>query len=257
MNLGLHGKVALVLGASSGLGAATARALAAEGARVALAGRRLDVLRRGANELDGAICVELDLVDASSTEAAVDTVRDELGPVEILILNGGGPPASVAAELEIAALERDASLLLHGAVRLVRSCLPAMRAAGWGRIIAIGSTAVQEPIPGLVTSSMYRAALTNYLKLLAGEVGPDNVTVNVVHPGRISTPRVEQLDLERARRAVCDVADIQRATEARIPLGRYGRPEELAAAIAFLSAEQSSFITGQQIRIDGGMVAAV
>ncbi|WP_131736039.1 SDR family oxidoreductase [Actinomadura roseirufa] len=254
MDLAIKGKVALVAGASSGLGLAAARALAAEGARVALAGRRTDVLDTEASALGDAIAVPMDLTDEESIVRGAARVRAALGPIGILVLNGGGPAPGTAADLDPGTARRDAELLLHGPMRLVRTCLPDMWEAGWGRVVAIGSSAVQQPIPALASSSVLRGALASYLKLLAEDVAPRGVTVNMVLPGRIATPRAVQLDQARAERENRDVADVRAASERTIPLGRYGTPEEFAAMVAFLCGEPASYVTGEQFRVDGGLV---
>ena len=257
MDLKLNGRVALVAGATSGLGLAVGRALASEGATVALCGRRGDLARAQAAELENALGVQLDVCDADSVSRAFDRVQGELGPVDIVVLNSGGPPASLAADLDVDAARSAAELLLYGPLRLVTACLPAMRSRGWGRVIAVGSSAVQQPIPGLTTSSMFRSALASYLKLLAEEVAGDGVTVNMVLPGRIATDRVAALDAQRAERTGRPVAAITQESERSIPLGRYGSPEEFAAVVTFLCGDSARYVTGEQVRVDGGLMRAL
>jgi 3-oxoacyl-[acyl-carrier protein] reductase len=173
--------------------------------------------------------------------------------VDILVLNNGGPPGTSAAALTSAAIASAAtdSLLAH--LDLVGATLPAMREQGWGRIIAIGSSGVREPIPGLALSNTLRAALAGYLKTLAGEVAAEGVTVNMVLPGRFATPRVHDLDAETARRTGEPVAVVAARSAAGIPTGRYGTPAEFAAVVAFLSSAAAGYVTGTQVRVDGGM----
>jgi 3-oxoacyl-[acyl-carrier protein] reductase len=254
MDLGLTGKVALVAGATSGLGLATARALAAEGAHVAFCGRREELALAEASRCQNAIGVGLDLMEEGSSAAATSRVVEQLGPIDILILNGGGPPSASAVDVDAEQGRRAAELLVHSQVTLVSQCLAGMRERQWGRVLAIGSSAVQQPIPTLATSSMFRAALAAYLKLLAEDVAADGVTVNMVHPGRIATDRIEQLDSLRAEKAGQALDEVRRASEGTIPMRRYGRPEELAAAVTFLCGEPASYITGEQLRVDGGLV---
>lgn len=254
-------RVAFVAGASSGLGAAIAQALAGSGMDVALAARRVEVVESAAahlGELFGgrALGVALDLQKAGSAPRAVSAAVDALGAIDVLVLNGGGPPPGDAASLDSATARAAAELLLYGHLDLVNATLPSMRQRGWGRIVAIGSSAVQQPIPGLATSGMFRSALATYLKLLAAEVAADGVTVNMVVPGRIATDRVARLDAARAKRTGQPVEQVREASLATIPARRYGEPEELAAVVAFLAAPSASYVTGEQIRVDGGLVAA-
>lgn len=255
MDLQIKGKVALASGGTGGLGQAVAQALAGEGVRVAVCGRRGQLAAEQAAALPGAIGVELDLTSPASVRAAVASVGEQLGPVDILVVNGGGPAPSGAVNLDPEDLPVASRLLLDGPLRLIGACLPSMRERAWGRIVAVGSSAVQQPIPGLTTSSMYRAALAAYLKLLAREVAGSGVTVNMVLPGRIDTDRVAQLDAKRAESTGADVGDVRRSSEATIPVGRYGRAEEFAAMVTFLCGSPASYVTGEQLRVDGGLVS--
>jgi 3-oxoacyl-[acyl-carrier protein] reductase len=254
MDLQIKGKVALVSGGTGGLGQAVAQELAGEGARVAVCGRRAQLADEQAAALPGGIGVELDLTDPASVLAAVEMVAERLGPVDILVVNGGGPAPSSAVALDPKDLPAASLLLLDGPLQLIRACLPTMRERAWGRIVAVGSSAVQQPIPGLTTSSMYRGALAAYLKLLALEVAGSGVTVNMVLPGRIDTDRVAHLDARRAETTGTDAAEVRRSSEAMIPVGRYGRPDEFAAMVTFLCGSTASYITGEQLRVDGGLV---
>lgn len=248
--------MALVPGATSGIGLALAEALAERGARVAVAGRRVAVAEKEARRLGG-IGIGLDLTDEESLARAVERTRRELGEVDVLVLNGGGPPASVAAGLEVAAAREAAELVLYGHLHLVNRCLPGMRERQWGRILAVGSGSVAQPIAGLATSGMFRAALANYLKLLAAEVAAEGVTVNMVLPGRIDTARVAEIDARAASRAGTSVEAVRNASVATIPAGRYGTAEEVAAAAAFLCSDAASYVTGEQLRVDGGLIRAL
>ena len=254
MDLGLTGKVALVSGATSGLGLAVARGLAAEDVKVAVCGRRLEVAEAEAATLTSAIGVQLDLIDPVSIRRVAEEVRTRLGQIDILVVNGGGPPASTAIDFEAEKSRTAAELLLNGPATLVSECLSDMRDRGWGRVVAVGSSAIQQPIPRLTTSGMFRSALASYLKLLSQEVATDGVTINMVLPGRIDTPRVGQLDQGRATAQGRPIDAVRQESEESIPLGRYGRPEEFAALVVFLCGEPASYITGEQLRVDGGMV---
>jgi 3-oxoacyl-[acyl-carrier protein] reductase len=257
MNLGLEGRAALVCASTGGLGLASARALAAEGVRVAVTGRREAVARQVADSLPGSAAIPADLREPGSGQSLARAATEALGPVDILVLNGPGPAPGAASELDGPAVSSAVDLLVRPHVELVRALLPAMRAQGWGRIIAIGSSGMIAPLAGLASSNLGRAALAGYLKTLAAEVAGDGVTVNVVVPGRIATDRVAELDRAAAARTGRDVEEVRRASEAGIPAGRYGHAEEFAAAVAFLSGKPASYITGSAIRCDGGMVATI
>lgn len=245
-----------MLGATAGIGRASAEALAAAGARVALGGRRRALAEEAAHRLGG-LGVALDLTDLASLDAALERTTSELGEVDVLVLNGGGPPPSTAAELDVASARAAAELLLYGHLHLVGRCLPAMRARRWGRIVAIGSTSVHQPLAGLATSAIFRAGLAAYLKLLAEEVAADGVTVNMVLPGRIDTDRVADIDARNAERAGTTPSEVRAASERSIPMRRYGTPEEVGAAVAFLASPAAGYLTGEQVRVDGGVVRAL
>lgn len=257
MEIGLGGRSALVCASTGGLGLASARALAAEGARVAVTGRREDVARQIAAELPGAVAIGSDLRALGSGRRLAEAATMALGPVDILVLNGPGPAPGRASDLDGAAVADAVDLLVRPHVELVHALLPAMRERCWGRIIALGSSGMVAPLPGLASSNLGRAALAGYLKTLAAEIARDGVTANVVIPGRIATDRVAQLDRAAAERTRRDPAEVRRASEAGIPMGRYGRPEEFAAAVVFLAGQGASYITGSSIRCDGGMVATI
>lgn len=256
MDLGIAGKNALVPGASAGIGLAVARALAAEGANVVLAARRGETVRQEAARLASAVGVEIDLSDDAAPAALVAAAEEAYGPVDILILNSGGPKPGTAAGATDTDLFAAVHQLLIQHQRLVAAVLPGMRRRGWGRIVAVGSSGIQQPIPGLAMSNVARAGLAGYLKTLAAEVAADGVTVNMVLPGRLDTERVGQLDSAAAERTGLTVAEARASSEASIPAGRYGRPEEFAAVAAFLASDAASYVTGEQIRCDGGMVRA-
>lgn len=253
MDTGLTGKHVLVPGASSGIGLAVAQALAHEGADVVLAARRGDVVREEAARLPSAVGVEIDMTDDGAPADLVAAAEEAFGPVDVLVLNGGGPPPGAAADLADEQVIAAVHQLLVQHQRLVSLVLPGMRERGWGRVIGMGSSGVQSPIANLALSNIGRAGLAGYLKTLAGEVAADGVTVNMVLPGRIGTDRVDSLDAATAERTGRTVEEVRAASMAGIPAGRYGRPEEFAAAVTFLAGAPASFITGEQLRCDGGM----
>ncbi len=256
MDLGIRGRVALVCASTSGLGLGVARSLAAEGARVVLTGRRADLLERLAAELPEAIGAPGDLTEPETPRRLVAAAEERFGPVDILVLNSGGPPPGDAADQTRESLLAAVGQLLLPQQELIRLVLPGMRERRWGRILAIGSSGVAAPIPGLAASNTGRAALAGLLKTLAGEVARDGVTVNMLLPGRIATDRVAALDAARAARAGRSVAEVEAESKAAIPAGRYGTPEEFGAVGAFLCGEPAAYVTGCQIRVDGGLVSS-
>ncbi len=256
MELGLAGRTAVVPGATSGLGLAIARALATEGANVVIAGRREQLVQEHVAALPSAVGVVADLTEPTGPGRVVSAAEDSFGHVDVLVLNGGGPPPGTAAGLGAEGAEAATRQLLLPHVRLVEAVLPGMQKRGWGRVIAVGSSGVQQPIDGLVASNVGRAALAWYLKTLAAEVAPDGVTVNMVLPGRIDTDRVALLDRSAAERRGTGLEEARRASEATIPVGRYGTPEEFAAVVTFLAGELAGYVTGVQVRCDGGLVRA-
>jgi 3-oxoacyl-[acyl-carrier protein] reductase len=254
MDLGLDKRRALVAGASRGLGRAIATALAAEGAEVVAVARdlaRLDALAAATPPGGGSIRARAcDLTDAGAIES--------LGPVleqaDILVINTGGPPPGPAADISDAVWSRQFEAMFLSAIRLTRLTLPGMRTRGFGRIIAIVSSGVIQPIANLGLSNALRAALVGWAKTLAGEVAGEGITVNCMAPGRIATDRVDELDRARATREGIELTRVQRESRAGIPLGRYGEADEFAAVAAFLASPRASYMTGGVIRVDGGMI---
>lgn len=254
MDTGLVGKTAVVGGSSSGLGLAVGRALAAEGAHVVLSGRRGDTLAREAARLPSTVGVEVDLTTPGGPAQLVEAAQSRFGPVDVLVLGGGGPKPGETVALSVDDVGAAVHDLLLAQVRLVSLVLPAMRERGWGRIVGIGSSGVQQPLDNLALSNVARSAMAAYLKTLAAEVASDGVTVNMVLPGRIDTERVASLDRAAAERQGVDVADVQKRSRSAIPIGRYGTVEEFAAVVLFLCSKCASYVTGEQIRCDGGLV---
>jgi 3-oxoacyl-[acyl-carrier protein] reductase len=261
MNLGIDGKTALVVGGGGGLGSAVARALAREGARVAVAGRHRESIGRTveaiAAEAGEASGVHLDLTDLASLDTALESIRDRYGEVEILFNNSGGPPPSTAAGQPVEVWRAQFEAMVVGVIALTDHVLPAMRERGWGRIITNTSSGVIAPMPNLALSNALRLSLVGWSKTLAREVAAEGITVNVVIPGRIATGRVRALDEAKAEREGSTVEAAFASSIATIPAGRYGDPDEFAAAVAFLAGEQASYITGTTIRIDGGQIPSI
>ncbi|HKB94017.1 MAG TPA: SDR family oxidoreductase [Gaiellaceae bacterium] len=246
MDLGLKGRTALVTGASSGLGLASAESLAHEGANVTLVGRRRDLLEREAERIGG-LAVRGDVTVPRDLERAVETTLAAFGGIDVLVWNAGGPPPGPALDVTPESVEHALELMLLPAVRLVHLCLPYLEASAGGRIVAITSLAAKEPTRHLALSNAFRPALTGWLKTLAAELGPRGVTVNCVAPGRIATARLEQLYPGGPTEA--DLAEI--------PLRRWGEPSELGDVVCFLASERGRYVTGQTIVVDGGLERAL
>ena len=254
MDLGLTGRTALVCSSTSGLGEAIARALAAEGARTVVTGRRGDRAAAIAAELPSAVGVAIDLLAPDAPRALLEAATAAYGPPDVLVLNGPGPRPAPAAEIGVDDLDAAVDTLLRPHLQLVNAVLPGMRERGYGRILAVGSSGVATPLPNLVLSNLGRAALAGYLKTLATEVAADGVTVNMLLPGRIGTDRTAALDAANAARSGRSVESVTAASIGSIPAGRYGRTEEFAAAAAFLCSAAASYVTGVALRCDGGLV---
>ena len=246
MDLGLNGKRALVTGASSGLGLACAQALAAEGVAVAIAARSAERLAAAAATIDtsssGQPVAEI-VADVSSPDAVAAMVAEAdaaLGGIDILIANAGGPPPGRFADTDVAAYEPALRLNLLSTVAMCKATVPAMQARGWGRVVAITSTSVREPIEFLILSNTARAGLTGFLKTLAREVAADGVTVNSVQPGLHDTNRLRALTGQSLDRA------------ASVPAGRLGDPADFGRIAAFVCSDAAKFLTGAAIPVDGG-----
>jgi 3-oxoacyl-[acyl-carrier protein] reductase len=251
MDLGIGGRVALVTGASAGIGEAVAYALAAEGVRLAVAARRvdrLDAVAARARELGAADArgFAVDLSDGDSIERMLGEVRAAFGDIDILVINGGGPKPGTFEELAITDWDAAYRNVLRGSVQLLEGVVAGMRAKKWGRIVALTSTSVKQPIDGIVLSNAFRVALVATLKSLAGNVAADGITVNSIATGRVDTDRLRQL--------YPDVADMHARAAAEVPFGRVAEPHEFAPLVAFLCGAPASYVTGQTIAIDGGLV---
>jgi 3-oxoacyl-[acyl-carrier protein] reductase len=242
VDLGLRGRTAIVCGASSGIGLATAEALAAEGTNVAMFARRRDVLEREAERVGG-LAVRGDVTSPRDLEKLVDRTVQAFGGIDILVNNSGGPPRGPALELDAVKVEAAVELLLVSVVRLTGLCLPHLRAGGRGRVINITSSSVREPIDNLALSNAVRPGVIGWAKTLAREVGPDAITVNSIAPGRIDTERV---------REVYPDGPTERDLES-IPLRRLGQTREIADVVCFLASERASYVTGTVIPVDGAL----
>lgn len=243
MELGLAGRTAIVCGASSGMGLAVAEALAAEGANVAMFARRRELLEREAERL-GALAVQGDVTIPQHLERLAQATVGAFGGVDILVLNGGGPPPGAATALTAESVEEAVALLLTSHVTLVGHCLPHLRASGRGRILAIESSSVREPLANLALSNAVRPGVVGWLKTLARELGPDGVTVNTIAPGRIDTDRLRAVYGDDGPPA----EDLE-----QVPLRRLGTAAEIAAVAAFLASDRAGYVTGAVVPVDGGL----
>ena len=262
MDLGLEGRTALVTGASSGLGLAIARELAREGCAVAMVARGRERLERAAADITReahrrALPLVGDVSEAREAERLARAAAESLGPIEILVANAGGPPATTFAdateEQYAAAIEQN----LLGSIRLARACVPAMRERKWGRVLFVSSMAAKQPLGGLLLSNTARAGLLGFAKTLANEVARDGVLVNTVLPGHFDTPRAVELAKMRAERDGRPVEQLLAERARSVPVGRLGDAREFAAMVAFLASERASFVTGTAIQVDGGQVASL
>jgi 3-oxoacyl-[acyl-carrier protein] reductase len=257
MNLGLENRRALVTGASRGLGRGIALALAAEGATVTAVARNQERLSElTATKPTGPGAITARVCDVSNA-AAIEGLAAELANVDVLVLNTGGPPPGTAAEISDALWSAQFEAMFLSAIRLTRLALPGMRQRGFGRVIVVVSSGVEQPIPGLAISNAIRLGLVGWAKTLASEVASQGITVNCLAPGRIATDRVAELDQARARREGIDLDEVERQSRATIPAGRYGEAAEFASMAAFLASTQASYVTGGVIRVDGGLIRGI
>jgi 3-oxoacyl-[acyl-carrier protein] reductase len=243
MDLGLRGRTAIVCGASAGIGLGCAESLAEAGANVVMFARRQGVLEREAARIGG-VPVTGDVTNAGDLERLVSTAVERFGGVDIVVLNSGGPPRTKALDATDEQVEDAARLLLLAPIQLVRLCRPHLEASGHGRVIAITSSAVKEPVDNLALSNAVRPGLTGWLKSVARELGPAGVTVNAVAPGRIDTARL---------REVYGDAGPSETDLAAIPLRRLGTPRELGDVVCFLASDRAAYVTGTTIAVDGGL----
>ncbi|GAB4545288.1 MAG: SDR family oxidoreductase [Anaerolineae bacterium] len=257
MDLGLQDKVALVTASSRGLGRACAYALSAEGAKVTICARDDRTLRAAADEIANAtgnqvLAIVADLTSARDCRQVVQETVEFFGALHVLVTNNGGPPAGYFFDLDDNEWYRAVDLTLMSAVRLIRAAVPYMREQGWGRIINITSVSVKEPLDDLILSNSLRAGVVGMARTLANQLAADGITVNNVLPGYMLTDGVRQLAEAQARAQGKSSDEILASLAGPVPVGRIGRPEELAAVVAFLASEQASFVNGTSILVDGG-----
>ena len=262
MDLQLKGRVALVAGASKGLGFAVARALAAEGARVSISSRDEKAIADAAAriERETGVAVLSATVDVRSGDAIrtwVNTTADRLGGIDALMTNSGGPPAGAAVSFDDGAWQDAAELLLFSAIRMVRAAVPHMQARGGGAILMSTSSSVKEPIQNLGLSTVLRASVSALAKTLAIELAPSSIRVNQIIPGRIDTDRVRHLDQVNAHKQGISPEEAKARSISAIPLGRYGEADEFGTVAAFLLSPAASYMTGATVQVDGGAIRSV
>jgi 3-oxoacyl-[acyl-carrier protein] reductase len=262
MNVNLSGRVAVVSGASAGLGRAIAQGLAEAGADVVIGSRNGDSIRRAAGEIAGStgrrvLHVAADVSRPEGVDSLLGAAMTQFGKIDILVANAGGPPAGSALSLTDAQWEQAFRQNLMSAVWMIRGAVPAMKAQDGGRIITIITSGVKVPIPNLVLSNVFRSGVVALTKTLSFELAPHKILINNLAPGRISTRRVREIDEAAARASNRRVEDVEAKSAEAIPLGRYGDPREFANMAVFLASDHASYITGTTITIDGGATRAM
>jgi 3-oxoacyl-[acyl-carrier protein] reductase len=261
MDFGLKGKTALVLAGGGGLGRAIAESLAHEGANIAVAGKGPDSIAATQTSLApiGIKTLGLiwDLSDLTQIDKNISKIERDLGPVDILVNNTGGPPPTTASGQDPALWSKHFQAMVLSVIATTDRVLPNMRARHWGRIITSASSGAVAPIPNLAISNALRLSLLGWSKTLSREVAKDGITVNVVLPGRIATGRIKFLDEAKAKREGRTLEDVEAENIATIPAGRLGKPAEYGDVVAFLSSERAAYITGSVVRVDGGMIPSI
>jgi len=262
MKIDLSGRVAVVSGASAGIGRAIAHGLAEAGADVVMGSRREDRIRRAADEVSAsagrrAVGVVADVSAPAGVERLLEAARAQFGRLDILVVNAGGPPTGSALALSDAQWEQAFQQNLMSAVRLIRGAVEPMRAQGGGRILTVITSGVKVPLGNLVLSNVFRSGVVALTKTLSFELAPYKILVNNLAPGRIRTDRVRQVDEAGAKASGKTVGEVERESIAAIPLGRYGDPREFANVAVFLASDHAGYVTGTTILIDGGATRAM
>lgn len=256
MDLGLKGKRALVMAASRGLGYASALGLAREGCHLVICSRdqqRIEAAAEAIRRETGAKVHALasDVSSSGEAQRLVDAAVSEYGGLEIVVHNAGGPPAGETLQMTDDQWQKAFEQNLLSLTRIVRAAVPEMKKAGYGRVLTIASSSIKQPIPNLALSNALRAGVWGIAKTMSRELAPQGILVNVIAPGRIDTERIAELDQANAQKSGKSLDDVRKASVASIPLGRLGRPDELANLVVFLSSQAASYISGQAITVDG------
>ncbi len=259
MDLKLSGKVAMVGGASKGLGFAVARALAADGAQVSIASRNrqaIDAAGRRIEQETGTpvLATAGDLASADAIARWHQATLDRFGGIDLLFTNAGGPPAGRVLDFDDAAWQSAFELLVLSVVRQIRLVVPSMQMRGGGAIVMSTSSAVKEPIPNIALSNVLRASVAALAKTLALELAASRIRVNQLVPGRIGTDRVQEIDAINAKKAGISPDEQRQRSVSAIPMGRYGDPDEFGRVAAFLLSDAAAYVTGASVQVDGGMV---
>jgi 3-oxoacyl-[acyl-carrier protein] reductase len=262
MDLGIKGKTALVVAASKGMGKASALGLAAEGARVVMCARGEAALKDAAAEVKQRTGADVLALTADASRAAdisrvVAEANRAFGGVDILVANVGGPPPGPFEQMTDEQWKAAFEQVHLSTVRFIREVLPHMKQARWGRILAIQSSSVKQPVDGLVLSNGIRPGIAGLFKTLAGDLAPHGITVNLVLPGRIMTDRFREHQTDRAKRSGVTLEKQMELSSADIPMGRIGTPEEFAAMVVFLASKPASYVTGTAVQVDGGLIRSV
>jgi 3-oxoacyl-[acyl-carrier protein] reductase len=258
MDLGLRGKVAMVAGASRGLGYAVAKALADEGARVSIASRDDAAVRQAAQRIGGdVLAVPLDVRSADGIREWAAAIEKKFGGIDLLFTNSGGPPTGSTLSFDDRAWQDSVDLLLFSTLRMIRAAVPSMQRRGGGAILVSTSSSVKEPVVNLALSTVLRSAVSALAKTLALELAAEHIRVNQIIPGRIDTDRVKQLDDINATKHGITAEEAKRRAISAIPMGRYGEIEEFGRVGAFLLSDAAAYVTGATVQVDGGLIRSV
>jgi 3-oxoacyl-[acyl-carrier protein] reductase len=262
MDMGLSGKSVFVAAASKGLGKASALEFAREGANVTIASRNLDHLIQARNEIlsitgKKVTIVQMDVRSKEDIQNAIQTTVSENGGLDVIVTNAGGPQSGYFTDMEDSEWVQGFELNLLSTIRLIRETLPFLQSAGRGRIVNLASSSIKQPIAGLILSNVFRAGVQSLTKSLASELAKDEILINTIAPGRIATDRITELDRQKADLRNCTIEDIENEAIEQIPLGRMGTPEEFARIVVFYGSFANTYVTGQSLLVDGGMVKAL